>query len=186
MRKIILFNKPYHVLSQFTDQSARTTLADYIPLPKFYPAGRLDYNSEGLLLLTNDGSFQHQISHPKFNKAKVYWVQVEGAPDDAALRALKQGVLLNDGWTKPAKVQVMQTPVHLWQRNPPVRFRANIPTTWLSITITEGKNRQIRRMTAHIGHPTLRLIRTQIGPWQLNHLQPGQWRVINESKAAYK
>ncbi|MAZ38732.1 MAG: pseudouridine synthase [Legionellales bacterium] len=179
MPKIILFNKPYEVLCQFTDQSQRETLADYIKLPDIYPAGRLDYQSEGLLILTDNGILQHKISHPKFDKAKTYWVQVEGIPCESALKSLKNGVKLNDGWTRPAKVQYLAPPLNLWPRNPPVRFRANIPTSWLSITLTEGRNRQVRRMTAHVGHPTLRLIRMQIGEWQLGHLQPGEWKILS-------
>lgn len=185
MAKLILFNKPYQVLSQFTDRehsvesssqednSQRKTLADFIKQKSIYPAGRLDYDSEGLLLLTDDGNLQNQISHPKHKLPKTYWVQVEGAPDQEAITALKNGVKLNDGPSKPAKVSLIETPA-LWERTPPVRFRQNIPTHWLSITITEGRNRQVRRMTAAVGLPTLRLIRYAIGQWTIEGLMPGE------------
>src|SRR5262245_16762756 len=175
MRRIILFNKPYGVLTQFTDKDLRITLASYIPIPNVYPAGRLDKDSEGLLLLTDDMAFRHSIMHPKFKLEKSYWVQVEGVPDQVALSKLRTGVLLKDGRTKPAKVKIIAEPA-IWNRQPPIRFRAAIPTTWLEMSITEGKNRQIRRMTAATGYPTLRLIRFAIGQWQLQDLQPGQWR----------
>ena len=177
---LVLFNKPYDVLSQFTDNStpARTTLADFIQLKDVYPAGRLDRDSEGLLLLTNCGQTQHQLSDPKHKAPKTYWVQVEGEISDAALASLRQGVLLNDGPTLPAIAERMAAP-SLWPRNPPVRYRASIPTSWLSLTITEGRNRQVRRMTAAVGFATLRLVRQQIGQWQLADLPPGEYRVIN-------
>lgn len=175
MASLLLFNKPFGVLSQFTDAKGRETLARYIDRPGVYPAGRLDRDSEGLLLLTDDGQVQHQIAHPLHKLPKVYWVQVEGEPDKAALQALRQGITLNDGPTKPAKVHVIPEPT-LWSRNPPVRERKSVPTTWLELIITEGRNRQVRRMTAAVDHPTLRLVRARIGTWSLDGLQPGQYR----------
>ena len=175
---LILFNKPYGVLSQFTDRgttTARATLSDYIDLPGVYPAGRLDRDSEGLLLLTDDGRLQARIADPKFKLAKTYWVQVEGEPDDAALDHLRRGVRLNDGDTRPAEVERIATPA-IWPRDPPIRVRAAIPDRWLSLTIREGRNRQVRRMTAAVGFPTLRLIRASIGDWMLGDLAPGEWR----------
>lgn len=174
MASIILLNKPFQVLSQFTDKEDRATLSNYIELPGMYPAGRLDYDSEGLLLLTDSGELQQQISHPKYKLPKTYWVQVEGKPDEQAMGKLRQGVLLNDGQSKPAKVK-LAIPTGIWPRNPPVRKREQIPTHWLEITITEGRNRQVRRMTAAVGLPTLRLIRRRIGNWSLGQLQPGEY-----------
>lgn len=174
MSKIILFNKPFNVLCQFTDEGIeRETLADYIKIPGIYAAGRLDKDSEGLLLLTGDGKLQSQISHPKFKLAKTYWVQVEGIPDEETLNKLRNGVELKDGKTKRAQARRIDEPNKLWPRNPPVRYRANIPTSWLELTIKEGKNRQVRRMTAAVGYPTLRLIRYAIGPWTLDGIEPG-------------
>ncbi len=171
---LLLLNKPFDVLCQFTDPEQRRTLADYITTKGVYPAGRLDRDSEGLLLLTDDGSLQHRISHPRHKLDKTYWVQVEGLPDDRAIVALCTGVLLKDGKTAPAKARLIPEPA-LWPRHPPIRVRAQIPTRWIELTIHEGRNRQVRRMTAAIGHPTLRLIRYRVGPWTLDALAPGQW-----------
>lgn len=180
MARLILFNKPFGVLSQFTDAgtagSPRKTLSHFINVPGVYAAGRLDQDSEGLLVLTDDGQLQNRISDPKFKQPKTYWVQVEGVPDEAALRALAQGVMLNDGMTAPARAEAIAEPENLWPRDPPIRVRRSVPDSWISLTITEGRNRQVRRMTAAIGHPTLRLIRSQIGEWPLTGLPPGVWR----------
>jgi 23S rRNA pseudouridine2457 synthase len=179
MTRLILFNKPYGVLSQFTDRgtedSPRATLSDFIDLARVYPAGRLDRDSEGLMLLTDDGRLQARIASPRFKTAKTYLVQVEGLPDDAALAALRAGVTLNDGPTRPARVRRIDPPA-LWERTPPVRYRKSVPDCWLELVITEGRNRQVRRMTAHVGHPTLRLVRWRIGEWALDGLAPGAWR----------
>lgn len=176
---LILFNKPYNVLTKFTDAGERDTLAQYIRQPGVYPAGRLDRDSEGLLLLTDDGSLQHRLSDPRHKMPKTYWVQVEGMPDDDALEALRRGVVIEGRKTRPAQVRRMQEPV-LWPRNPPIRVRLHIPTAWIELTLTEGRNRQVRRMTAAVGHPTLRLIRYAIGPWTLDGLRPGEWRAATQ------
>lgn len=183
MATLILFNKPFQVLSQFTSEPApdgkppKPTLADWITLPSVYPAGRLDYDSEGLLLLTDNGALQHHIASPKQKMPKTYWVQVEGVIDDDALELLRNGVELKDGITRPALAERMHEP-DIWPRNPPVRYRARIPTSWLQLTIREGKNRQVRRMTAAVGFPTLRLIRYAVGDWTLDQLAPGQYRQL--------
>jgi len=173
MSKVILFNKPFDVLTQFTDTQGRKTLADFITEKNFYAAGRLDRDSEGLLVLTNDGKLQQRISNPKNKMSKTYWVQVEGMPTEEKLEQLRQGIELKDGLTKPAKIQKMSEPYILWKRNPPIRVRKNITETWVEITISEGKNRQVRRMTAAIGHPTLRLIRYRVGSWTIDGLKNG-------------
>lgn len=175
MARLILLNKPFRVLSQFSPSENKQTLADYLNIPEVYPAGRLDWDSEGLLLLTDSGSLQHRISHPKFAVIKTYYAQVEGVPDKNALTTLQKGVALKDGLTLPANATLAHPP-RLWDRSPPIRERQNIPTTWLRLTISEGRNRQVRRMTAAVGHPTLRLIRFQVGPWHLGNLAPGQWQ----------
>ncbi|MEN8167307.1 MAG: pseudouridine synthase [Pseudomonadota bacterium] len=172
---LLLFNKPYGVLTQFTASDGRSTLADYIPLKNVYAAGRLDRDSEGLLLLTDDGKLQHRLTDPKAKTWKSYWVQVEGVPSAKAIEQLKQGVKLKEGLSLPARVKPIDEPA-IWPRNPPIRYRASIPTRWLELQIREGRNRQIRRMTAAVGYPTLRLIRTAIGHWRLAGLQPGEWR----------
>lgn len=174
---LILFNKPYGVLTQFTDAQGRATLADYITLQNAYPAGRLDRDSEGLVLLTDDGILQHRLTDPRHKAWKRYWVQVEGNVDETALERLRCGVELKDGRTRPARVRRIDEP-GLWPRNPPIRYRAAIPTGWLEIELREGRNRQVRRMTAAVGHPTLRLVRVKIGPWELRDLKPGEWREV--------
>lgn len=180
MAQLILFNKPFGVLSQFIDKTGRTTLGDFITCPNVYPAGRLDRDSEGLLLLTDHGRLAHRLTAPKKRTWKTYWVQVEGVPDAAALRCLRAGVELKDGLTRPAQARLLAPPA-LWPRNPPVRFRAQIPTQWIELRICEGRNRQIRRMTAAVGYPTLRLVRVAVGDWKLDNLAPGAWRGVTVS-----
>ena len=175
---LIGLNKPYGVLSQFTPEGRWRGLKDFIDLPGFYVAGRLDADSEGLLLLTSDGKLQARISDPRHKMEKTYWVQVEGEPDDAALAQLRQGVVLNDGPTRPARARRMDAPAGLWERDPPVRFRQSIPTSWIELVISEGRNRQVRRMTAAVGYPTLRLVRAAIGPYSLEGLGVGMWRAL--------
>lgn len=181
MSRLILFNKPYGVLSQFTQRgdaaSARPTLSAFIGIPGVYPAGRLDRDSEGLLLLTDDGRLQARIADPRFKLPKTYLVQVEGEPDESSLDRLRRGVQLSDGPTRPAEAARIAEPA-LWPRDPPVRFRKTVPDCWIELTIREGRNRQVRRMTAAIGHPTLRLVRWRIGPWSLDGLAPGEWREV--------
>lgn len=178
---LILFNKPYGVLTQFTDAENRPTLAEHIPLKGVYPAGRLDRDSEGLLLLTDSGALQHRLTDPRHKAWKSYWVQVEGEVDDAALQRLCEGIQLKDGPTRPARARRLAPP-EIWPREPPIRYRATIPTSWLELSLREGRNRQVRRMTAAVGFPTLRLIRAAIGPWKLEGLQPGEWRQLEAAE----
>ncbi len=173
--RVLLFNKPFGVLTRFTDGEGRTTLADYIDCPDIYPAGRLDRDSEGLLVLTDDGRLQDRLSHPRHGKSKTYLAQVEREPTEAALERLRQGVEIKGGRTRPATVRRIEPP-DLWDRNPPIRFRKSVPTAWLELTLAEGRNRQVRRMTAIVGHPTLRLVRIRVGPYELGGLLPGQWQ----------
>ncbi len=178
MAHLVLLNKPFNVLCQFSDTEGRNTLADSIDIkrfPQFYPAGRLDYDSEGLVLLTNDGALQHRITHPESKFSKTYWVQIEGEPNNDAINTLQKGVKLKDGLTRPAKAERIPEP-EIWPRTPPIRQRLNQPTSWLELTISEGKNRQVRRMTASVGHPTLRLIRAAIGHWSIQGLSPGEFK----------
>jgi len=177
MPKLILLNKPFNVLSKFTDEQSRTTLADFVKIPNIYPCGRLDYDSEGLILLTDLGWLQNLISSPKHKLSKTYWAQVEGEITDEAIQKLSRGILLNDGMTKPAKAKIIAEPT-LWERNPPIRERKNIPTSWLELVIIEGRNRQVRRMTAAVGFPTLRLIRKSIGNFSIDGIKNGEYKEI--------
>ena len=178
MSTTLLFNKPFRVLSQFTPVPGKATLADYIDLPGVYPAGRLDFDSEGLMLLTDDGALQARVAEPRFKMTKTYLAQVEGIPPPDAILALERGVELKDGRTRPARVEAVEEPAWLWAREPPIRERRQIPVSWLRLEIREGRNRQVRRMTAAVGHPTLRLIRVAIGDWCLDGLRPGEYRLL--------
>jgi len=175
--KLILLNKPYNVLCKFTDAAGRATLTDYIKIPGVYPAGRLDQDSEGLVLLTDDGALQHRLSDPHHKQPKTYWVQVEGEPDETSFERLRSGIVIEGRKTHPAKARPMAEP-QLWPRDPPIRVRKSIPTVWLEIILTEGRNRQVRRMTAAVGHPTLRLVRSAVGPYTLDGLKSGEWREV--------
>ena len=174
---LIAFNKPFNVLCQFTDEAGRRTLADFVPVKDVYAAGRLDYDSEGLVLLTDEGGLQKRIAEPRHGMKKIYLAQVERVPDDSALGALRRGVRLRDGITAPAGARLVAEPDWLWPRDPPIRHRLNVPTAWLELTLAEGRNRQVRRMSAAAGHPTLRLVRLAVGPWSLDGLRPGEWRM---------
>jgi 23S rRNA pseudouridine2457 synthase len=178
LARLILFNKPYGVICQFTAEGGHATLKAYIPVPQVYPAGRLDTDSEGLLVLTDDGALQAAIANPRHELQKVYWAQVEGSPGEEALSQLRRGVALRDGPAKPAGARTIPEPAGLWPRDPPIRVRRAIPTAWLELVLEEGRNRQVRRMTAHVGLPTLRLVRSRIGPWSVEGLKPGEWRFV--------
>ncbi|MDO7876311.1 pseudouridine synthase [Hymenobacter sp. ASUV-10] len=180
----ILLNKPYEVLTQFTDEHGRATLKDFVPVPNIYPVGRLDFDSEGLVLLTDDKQLQHRLSDPKFKVPKTYWAQVEGTVSAAALQQLRQGVQIKDGFTAPGEAQELPEPAGLWARSTPIRYRASIPTSWLEIQISQGMNRQVRKMCAAVGLPCLRLVRAAIGPLTLGPLQPGEWRELTAAEVA--
>ena len=181
--RYILLNKPYEVLTQFTDEHGRATLKNFVPLPGIYPVGRLDFDSEGLLLLTDDKALQHRLSDPKFKVPKTYWAQVEGIPTEAALQQLQKGVQIKDGLTTPAEAELRPAPPDLWERSTPIRFRASIPTSWLEITISQGMNRQVRKMCAAVGLPCLRLIRTSIDELSIAGLAPGEWRELTPEES---
>lgn len=178
----LLFNKPYGVLSKFTDPAGRPTLAQFVPVPGVYPAGRLDADSEGLLVLTSNGRLQARIASPRHRQPKTYWAQVEGEIDEPALERLRSGIQLKDGPTRPAKAGRIAEPAGLWARDPPIRYRKSIPTSWLQLTLSEGRNRQVRRMTAAVGYPTLRLVRYAVGPWTFEGVGPGEWREVPEMR----
>lgn len=179
MARVLLLNKPYGVLCQFSDPAGRPTLKDFVDVPGVYPAGRLDRDSEGLVVLTDDGALQARIANPRHEIEKRYWVQVEGIPDEPALEKLRRGLVLSDGPARPARARRIEEPAGIWPREPPVRFRRQIPTSWLEVRIAEGRNRQVRRMTAAIGLPTLRLVRFQVGDWTLGALSPGEWKALS-------
>ncbi|MDJ0880562.1 MAG: pseudouridine synthase [Gammaproteobacteria bacterium] len=181
MSQIILFNKPYRVLSQFSPEGDKRTLADYIDIPDVYPAGRLDYESEGLMVLTDDGKLQARITSPSSKKYKIYWAQLEGDINRQALIKLQRGVDLKEGQTLPARAKKIEAPKDLWPRNPPIRYRKNSPTCWITLEIREGKNRQVRRMTAAVGFPTLRLVRIQVDQWTLEGLKPGEYKIMEQT-----
>lgn len=178
--RIVLLNKPFRVLSERAGAPGQVTVSDLVPIPDLDPAGRLDFDSEGLVVLTNDGALQHRIIHPQYKLPKVYWVQVEGTPSPEAIRRLAAGVVLGDGPTRPAQVRRIGPP-HLWPRDPPVHERRDLQPSWIEVTLTEGRKRQIRRMTAAVGHPTLRLVRVAVGPWEIGDLQPGEWREVEST-----
>jgi 23S rRNA pseudouridine2457 synthase len=182
--RYLLLNKPYEVLTQFTDEHGRATLKDFVPVPDVYPVGRLDFDSEGLLLLTDDKQLQHRLSDPKFKVPKTYWAQVEGMVSEKALQLLRRGVQIKEGLTAPGEAAALPEPAHLWPRTPPIRYRASIPTSWLEIQISQGMNRQVRKMCAAVGLPCLRLVRAAIGPLGLGELQPGEWRDLTASEVA--
>jgi 23S rRNA pseudouridine2457 synthase len=182
--RYVLLNKPFEVLTQFTDENGRATLKDFVPIPKIYPVGRLDYDSEGLVLLTDDKPLQHRLSEPRFKVPKTYWVQVEGVPTEEALATLRRGVDIKTSFTAPAEAELLPEPPAIWERAKPIRFRANIPTSWIQLTISQGINRQVRKMTAAVGFPTLRLIRVKIGHLEIENLAPGQWRELTAPEAA--
>lgn len=181
---LILLNKPFRVLSQFRDPDGRPTLGDFVDVPGVYPAGRLDFDSEGLMLLTDDGRLQARISDPKNKLPKTYWAQVEGVPEPARLRELERGVRLRDGPARAVSARRIETPLRLWQREPPIRYRESVPDSWIEIVLTEGRNRQVRRMTAAVGLPTLRLIRYAVGEWTVEGLEPGEWREVTSPQSA--
>ena len=182
--RYILVNKPYEVLTQFTDEHGRATLKDFVPVPDVYPVGRLDFDSEGLLLLTDDKQLQHRLSDPKFKVPKTYWAQVEGLVSEAALQQLRQGVQIKEGLTAPGETAALPEPAHLWPRTPGIRYRASIPTSWLEIRISQGMNRQVRKMCAAVGLPCLRLVRASLGGLSLGELQPGEWRDLTPTEVA--